>query len=111
MSGQLTKEELSRALQPMEPNEMIREQFASHIITDLDVKSARPALLAAPPLRFFHPAEEILAALRRERIRDVQGLQAGLVARQPVRAPALARSPVLACAYSLGWMCAGSRTW
>ena len=62
MSGQLTKEELSRALQPMEPNEMIREQFASHIITDLDVKSARPALLAAPPLRFFHPAEEILAA-------------------------------------------------
>ena len=111
MSGQLTKEELSRALQPMEPNEMIREQFASHIITDLDVKSARPALLAAPPLRFFHPAEEILAALRRERIRDVQGLQAGLVARQPVRAPALARASVLACAYTMRWMCAGSRTW
>ena len=61
MSGQLTTEELSRALQPMEPNEMIREQFASHIITDLDVKSARPALLAAPPLRIFHPTEEILA--------------------------------------------------
>ena len=59
MSGQLTKEELSRALQPMEPNEMIREQFASHIITDLDVKSARPALLAAPPLRFI---QLILAA-------------------------------------------------
>ena len=66
MSGQLTKEELSRALQPMEPNEMIREQFASHIITDLDVKSARPALLAAPPLRFFHPTEILTAFAQRK---------------------------------------------
>ena len=66
MSGQLTTEELSRALQPMEPNEMIREQFASHIITDLDVKSARPALLAAPPLRFFHPTEILTAFAQRK---------------------------------------------